>query len=108
MCLECGKACPNEAIVVLESMTEVAMGTAEVDERLCVSHNGTGMCGACHTVCPLRNRAINQDYRNAPVVDPEHCTGCGLCEEICIVRDRRAIRVRTTRVHGAGGGEAAS
>ncbi|TFH22226.1 MAG: 4Fe-4S dicluster domain-containing protein [Myxococcales bacterium] len=108
MCLECGKACPTEAIEVVELMTDVAMGTAEVDERLCVSHNGTGMCGACHTICPLRNRAIVQDYRNAPVVDPEHCTGCGLCEEICIVRDRRAIRVRTSRVHGAEGEEAVS
>jgi len=97
MCLECGKACPTEALSVLTSMTDVAMGVAEVDERLCVSHNGTGMCGACHTICPLHNRAIAQDYRNAPIVDPEHCTGCGLCEEICIVRDRRAIRVRTTR-----------
>ncbi|RPI81743.1 MAG: hypothetical protein EHM42_10235, partial [Planctomycetaceae bacterium] len=29
---------------------------------------------------------------NAPFVHPEHCTGCGLCEEVCIV-PYRAIRV---------------
>lgn len=105
MCLECGPACPTDAIAILESMSDAAMGTAEVDERLCVSHNGTGVCGACHTICPLRNRAIVQDYRNAPVVDPAQCTGCGLCEEICIVRDRRAIRVRTARVTRTNGEE---
>lgn len=97
MCLACGEACPADALKPLSVMSEVAMGTAVVDERLCVSHNGTGVCGACHTACPLKNRAITQDFRNAPVIHPEHCTGCGLCEEVCIVRDRRAIQVKTRR-----------
>ncbi len=76
------------------------MGVAVVDEHLCVSHNGTGICGACHTVCPLRNRAIEQDYRNAPIVHADSCTGCGLCEEVCIVDERsgvRAIQVQSER-----------
>lgn len=98
LCMECGKACPSGSIGILSRMEDAAMGVAVVDKRLCVSHNGTGVCGACHTACPLRNRAIVQDYRNAPIVQPEHCVGCGLCEEVCIVRDRRAIRVQTGRV----------
>jgi len=73
------------------------MGVAVVDERLCVSHNGSGACAACHTACPLRNRAITQGIRNAPTVHAEHCVGCGLCEEACIVYDRKAIRVVTER-----------
>lgn len=97
LCLACGPACPTEALTPLTKREEPRMGVAVVDERLCVSHNGTGVCGACHTVCPLRNRAIVQDYRNAPVVNEDVCTGCGLCEEFCIVRDRRAIRVETSR-----------
>ena len=105
LCLACGAACPTGSIRVLETMTQAAMGVAEVDERLCVSHNGTGVCGACHTACPLRNRAITQDYRNAPVVHAEACVGCGLCEEVCIVRDRRAIRVVTSRVDARVAGE---
>jgi MauM/NapG family ferredoxin protein len=103
MCLACGEACPTRAIAVLERMQEVDMGVAVVDERLCVSHNGTGVCGACHTACPLRNRAITQNFRNAPEVRAEECTGCGLCEEMCIVRDRRAVRVVTQRIAGAEG-----
>ena len=99
LCLKCGEACPSGAILPLEKMGDAKMGLAEVDKRLCVSHNGTGVCGACNTVCPLRNRAITQDLRNQPEVHSEHCTGCGMCEEICIVRDRRAIRLRTERYH---------
>ncbi len=104
LCLECGATCPTGAIKLLEKKEEAKMGLAVVDERLCVSHNGTGVCGACHTVCPLRNRAITQDFRNAPVVHDDKCSGCGLCEEICIVRDRRGIRVTTDRGWTTAGG----
>jgi len=97
LCLACGASCPTGALAVVEHKEDVRMGVAVVDERLCVSHNGTGVCGACHTACPLRNRAITQDFRNAPIVHPEHCVGCGLCEEVCIVRERRAIRVVSKR-----------
>lgn len=105
MCLQCGPACPTGAILPLPKREEIDMGVAVVDTRTCVSHNGTGICGACHTACPLRGKAITQNYRNAPEVHPEHCTGCGLCEEACIVVDRdhvRAIQVKTERVWQEG------
>lgn len=108
LCLACGPACPSGALVPQESRDEPRMGVAVVDERLCVSHNGTGVCGACHTACPLRNRAIVQDFRNAPTVNADECTGCGLCEELCIVRDRRAIQVVTDRRPPGSVGEAPS
>lgn len=97
LCLACTLACPSGALAELTDKTRVRMGVAVVDERLCVSHNGSGACGACHTVCPLRNQAITQGLRNAPTVHAEHCVGCGLCEEACIVYDRKAIRVVTSR-----------
>ncbi len=93
LCLACGPACPVGALVVLDDVRKVRMGTAVVDERLCVSHNGTGICGACFTVCPLRGHAITQGLHNRPVVHPDACVGCGLCEEACIVKGDRAIRV---------------
>jgi Pyruvate/2-oxoacid:ferredoxin oxidoreductase delta subunit len=67
---------------------------------LCVSPNGTGVCGAGFTLCPLQGTAITQGKHNAPTVVDAACTGCGLCEEACIVKDRidgRAIRVRSER-----------
>lgn len=60
-----------------------------------------GPCGACHMVCPLRNRAIKLLPGSflAPLVDTEFCVGCGLCEEICrtVVRGEPAIRIVRTR-----------
>jgi len=97
LCLLCTQACPSGALQPLEDKAAVRMGVAVGDENLCVSHNGTGACGACHTVCPFRNRAIRQGLRNQPTVDPEVCVGCGMCEEVCIVHERRAIRVRSQR-----------
>ena len=97
LCLRCTQVCPSGALTELTEPTQARMGVAVVDERLCVSHNGTGACGACHTICPLRNEAITQGIRNAPTVHAERCVGCGLCEEACIVYDRKAIRVVSGR-----------
>jgi MauM/NapG family ferredoxin protein len=97
LCLKCGPACPTGAIVPLARPADSRMGVAVVDERLCVSHNGTGICGACFTVCPRRGQAITQDLRNRPVVHADACVGCGLCEEACIVDGDRAIRVASDR-----------
>jgi len=106
LCLECGRACPTGAIEELTEKTQARMGTAVVDEQLCVSHNGTGICGACFTVCPLRGKAITQGRRNRPTVISDVCVGCGMCEEVCIVDHDKAIRVHTGRTEWArkGGG----
>ncbi len=97
LCLACTEVCPSGSLFPVEDASLVRMGTALVDERLCVSLNGTGVCGACHTACPLKNEAITQGNRNAPTVHEDACVGCGLCEEACIVHDRKAIRVVSGR-----------
>jgi MauM/NapG family ferredoxin protein len=97
LCLACTQACPTGALVALDQPAAVNMGTAVVDERTCVSHNRTGVCGACHTACPLRNFALTQDLHNAPIVNVDHCVGCGLCEAACIIDEPKAIRVFSNR-----------
>lgn len=92
LCLKCGDVCPTGALQSPPTKADVRMGVARVDEELCVSHLRTGACGACFTVCPMKGDAITQGLFNAPTVHPETCTGCGLCEEVCIVA-YRAIRV---------------
>ncbi len=97
LCLLCTESCPSGALEVLTDKSQASMGLAVVDERTCVSHNLTGVCGACHTICPLRGKAITQGAHNAPFVHEDQCTGCGLCEEACPVEGIRAIRVLTER-----------
>lgn len=97
LCLECTTSCPTGALRPLTEKSDVKMGLAIVDERLCVSHNRTGVCGACHTACPLRNSAITQGLRNSPTVHEKYCVGCGLCEEACILTGTKAIRVFSGR-----------
>jgi MauM/NapG family ferredoxin protein len=97
LCLECTRVCPTGAIEELMDKKDARVGTAVVDEQLCVSHNGTGICGACFTICPLRGKAIRQGLHNRPTVYAEQCVGCGLCEEACIVDRDKAIRVHTKR-----------
>lgn len=92
LCLKCGAICPTGALQPVATKDAVRMGVAAVDENICVSHLRTGVCGACFTACPLRGKAISQGLYNAPFVHVEFCTGCGLCEEVCIV-PYRAIRV---------------
>jgi ferredoxin-type protein NapG len=97
LCLECTKTCPTNALEPLDEMDQVKIGLAVVDKDRCVSHNGSGVCGACHTVCPFRNSAITQGPRNQPTVHKDACVGCGLCEEACIVEGVKAIRVFSDR-----------
>ena len=97
LCLECTHTCPTGALLPLEAREEVRMGAAVIDPRTCVSINRSGVCGACFTACPLKGKAITLGLFNAPEMHVEHCVGCGLCEEACILDGVRAIRVFSHR-----------
>lgn len=87
LCMKCGDVCPTDAISKVERKMEpilehVKMGTAHVDENLCLSFQGK-TCGVCYRACPLPDVAIRTGLLEQPHV-LDGCVGCGLCERSCI------------------------
>ena len=99
--LPCIPACPEGALrwprrtvrgVEAEGPRAVRMGIAEVNAATCltwsVEARTAQACRACVDRCPYPEEAIRlAEYSEGgpahPVVDPEICTGCGLCEFGC-------------------------
>lgn len=83
LCDKCMEVCPTEALTVT-ARTEIDMGIARIDRTACYPWVDRGICGACATVCPLGERAIDFDFANIyrPVVK-KGCVGCGVCVEVC-------------------------
>ncbi|PNU20333.1 4Fe-4S ferredoxin [Geothermobacter hydrogeniphilus] len=101
--LPCVKACPSGALdPQLQDAAKTRIGTAVLVERQeCLSLKGL-RCEVCYRACPLLDKAITiENYLNArtgrhaifePVVHKEYCTGCGICEQACVL-ERPAIVV---------------
>ena len=74
-------------------INKAKMGLAVIDRENCIACWGI-QCDACHRACPLIDKAIvlnmSRNERTgrhafmAPEVKAEHCTGCGVCERVCI------------------------
>jgi MauM/NapG family ferredoxin protein len=99
LCMKCGQVCPTGALRPIEHeagtiMTQVHMGKARVDERLCLSYQGK-TCGVCYRACPLQDVAIRVGRLEQPHVLAA-CVGCGLCERSCI-QIPQAIRIIPNR-----------
>ncbi len=85
-CMRCTSVCPTTALTETDPAVEsvlanIDMGTAWVDEGLCLSHLGR-ICGVCHDACPFGGVAIKLAPMAKPLVQ-EDCVGCGRCEERC-------------------------
>ncbi len=57
------------------------IGRARIKKNTCFAHNGQ-VCDYCFDRCPQKNKAISMKGR-LPVVNDEHCTGCGICVYYC-------------------------
>ena len=89
-CMNCSKICPSGAIQKVD-IEEVKMGTAKIERKRCLVWEFKKDCLVCLEYCPAG--AIYVDFRGRPVVNPEKCVGCGICEENCPVEGEAAIKV---------------
>ena len=100
--IPCAEACPTDAldITTLKSndkldINKSRMGIAVVDMNSCIAYDGI-QCDACYRACPLIDKALKLEYRRnertekhallLPIVDANHCTGCGVCELKCVTK----------------------
>jgi ferredoxin-type protein NapG len=111
MCTDvpCTEACPTTALDKTKLLNEdlqmdinkSQMGVAVIDLNNCIAHWGI-QCDACYRACPQIDKAITQEYtRNertgvhaklTPLVHADACTGCGICEHVCIT-ESPSVRV---------------
>ncbi len=104
-CNLCGQVCPTQAIhpLELEAKKKIRMGTAYFDKSRCIPWYRGEDCLVCEEHCPLPDKAIKFDIREArrpngsmavvkfPYVDESLCIGCGICVTKCPVEGSGGI-----------------
>lgn len=63
-------------------------GHAQINQATCLPWSGPE-CGACRGSCPVAG-ALEWSGGVKPYVNPDVCTGCGMCREACIM-DPKAV-----------------
>ena len=89
----------------LDEKKTVKIGLAVFDTTRCLPFAYGRECIVCEEHCPVPDKAITFELREVttregdvltlkvPRVDPERCTGCGICETKCVFKDLAAVRV---------------
>lgn len=113
--IPCAKACPSGALDKhIENINDARMGVAVlIDHQHCLNYQGL-RCDVCYRVCPLIDEAINLELQHntrtgkhaffLPVVNSDVCTGCGKCEQACVM-ETAAIKVLPREIAVAKGGD---
>ena len=79
--LPCISACPDSALLPVDSPTDVNMGYAILDKKKCQAY-GASFCQQCVIDCPIPG-AITQNQDQQPRFHKKICTGCGVCVSSC-------------------------
>lgn len=87
-CGLCIKNCPTGSLQDFDPETQW-IGEAVVVPDLCIAFEKIGGCRKCVDYCPFG--AIVLDELKCPVVLPEKCNGCGVCENICPTSSFRTL-----------------
>ena len=94
--LPCISACPDEALLPVQELTDVSMGYAILDKKKCQAYGET-FCQQCVIDCPVPG-AIHQ-VDDKPIIDKNICTGCGVCMRSCsTVNIPLAIKIKPQMV----------
>ncbi|MCA8938388.1 MAG: 4Fe-4S binding protein, partial [Planctomycetes bacterium] len=95
LCGDCMDACPSGAL--LPTPPEfVRIGEAYIVEQTCHAW-GNEVCTRCYDACPVVPNAVwfpEDQHGLMPVIEENHCTGCGLCVPACPTVPRKSIEVR--------------
>ena len=101
-CTLCGNVCPTGAIqrLSLYEKKRVRLGVAQVDRSTCLPWAQNKECIVCEEHCPISDKAIKLKEEVVggktilrPYVETALCVGCGICQNKCPVRPKRAVRV---------------
>ncbi|HUX07174.1 MAG TPA: 4Fe-4S binding protein [Acidobacteriota bacterium] len=83
----CADACESGALEQID-MRRVRMGIANLDPYLCLRFGGED-CTVCYDSCPLKDEAILwEEEIEAPLINMDKCTGCGVCMFKCPAPER--------------------
>lgn len=88
--LSCTKVCPTGAIQPV-ARDAIRIGVARWKAESCFRTSGED-CRICVDKCPVGRRAIDIPRPGADIsVNPEACTGCGVCEMSCPAQPRAIV-----------------
>jgi len=79
--LPCISACPDSALLPVDSPSDVNMGYVILDKKKCQAYGDT-FCQQCIIDCPIPG-AITQNKDQQPIFHKNICTGCGVCVRSC-------------------------
>lgn len=87
-CGLCIKNCPTGALQDFNPEQQW-IGEAVIVPSLCIAFDKIGGCRKCVDYCAFG--AIALDELKQPVVEPQKCNGCGVCENICPTSSFRTV-----------------